>query len=73
MLSTLNLYTNPCGYYHILSNQFVCKKEKLIELNKTITANLNSELTQDSIEKSLTIDKTDTVMVVNESKNSLFD
>ncbi len=68
--STLNLYINPCGYYHILTTQFICKKEKLIELSETIVNDINSELTQDFIEKNLTIDKNDTVMINDESKSS---
>jgi len=66
--STLNLYINPCGYYHILTSQFVCKKEKLIALNETISNDINNELTQDFIEKNLTIDKNDTVMITDDSK-----
>ncbi|CAF0734847.1 unnamed protein product [Rotaria sordida] len=69
MISTLNLYNNPCGYYHIITNQFVCKKEKLIELNDTITINVNAELNQNISEKNLTISTNDTVMIADESQN----
>jgi hypothetical protein len=70
LISTVNLYINPCGYYHILTNQFACRKEKLIELNETLPININSELTQDFVEHNLTIDRNDTVMINNESKKS---
>ncbi len=69
LMSTINLYIQPCGYYHILTSQFVCKKEKLIELNETISNNINGELTQDFIENNSTIDQNDTVMIIDESKN----
>ncbi|CAF1087443.1 unnamed protein product [Adineta steineri] len=67
--STLNIYINPCGYYHILTNHLVCEKEKLNNVNKTIPTNLNSESTEDSSEKNVTIEKNDTVTIVNESTN----
>ena len=68
--STLNLYINPCGYYHTLTNQFVCKKEKFVGLNETILqipAIINSELTQEFIEKNLTSDKNETVIINDQS------
>ena len=37
---TLNLYVHVCGYYHLLVNQFVCKKEKVVRLNETLTSKL---------------------------------
>jgi hypothetical protein len=68
-ISTLNIYTNPCGYYHILTSQFVCKKQKLIPLNETLLTNINGELTQDLNENNLTVNKNDTVMMIDESKH----
>jgi hypothetical protein len=68
-LSTLNIYINPCGYYHILTSQFVCKKEKLILLNETISTNIHGDLTPELNEKNLTVDKNDTVMIIDESKH----
>jgi len=68
-ISTLNIYINPCGYYHILTNQFICKREKFILLNETISNDINGELIQDFIEKNLTIDKNETIMINDESKN----
>ncbi|CAF2607211.1 unnamed protein product [Rotaria sp. Silwood2] len=67
--STLNLYINPCGYYYIITNQFVCKKEKFIELNETISMNANLESNPNIIEKNLTISTNDTVMITDESPN----
>jgi hypothetical protein len=68
-ISTLNIYNNPCGYYHILTSQFVCKKQKLIPLNETLLTNINGELTQDLNENNLTVNKNDTVMMIDESKH----
>ena len=69
LTSTINIYINPCGYYHILTNQLICRREKLIELNETIAINLNGDLNQDLIEKNVTMEKNDTVIVNDESKN----
>lgn len=66
-ISTLNLYINPCGYYHVLTNQFVCKKEKSIEVNKNISTNVNTSITQALLAKDLILDKNDTGQIANES------
>ncbi|CAF3432715.1 unnamed protein product [Rotaria sp. Silwood1] len=66
IISTLNLYINPCGYYHIITNQFVCKKEKLIELNETLSINTNVELNQNIMEKDFIISTDDTIIITDE-------
>lgn len=69
---TLNFYLHPCGYYHVLTNQFICKKEKSIRLNETISSPptlLNGEILQDLTEKNLTINQTGTT-VINEKSNT---
>ncbi|CAF1634090.1 unnamed protein product [Adineta ricciae] len=68
-VSTLNLYINPCGYYHVLTNQFACKREKSIGVNKNISTNVNTSITQNLLEKDLIFDKNDTMQVVNETEN----
>ena len=68
-LSTLNIYTNPCGYYHVLTSPFVCQKTKLIPLNETQSTNTNGDLTQELNEKNTTVDKNDTVIISDESKH----
>ncbi|CAF0799785.1 unnamed protein product [Adineta ricciae] len=70
-MSTLNLYINPCGYYHVLTNQFACKREKSIGANKNISTNVNTSITQDSLEKDLIFDKNDTMQIVNETESSI--
>lgn len=64
---TLNIYNNPCGYYHILTSQFVCTKEKLIPLNQTILTKINGDLVQDLMEKTLPVDQNETGTVITES------
>ncbi|CAF3191170.1 unnamed protein product [Rotaria socialis] len=66
---TLNLYVHPCGYYHILTNQLDCKKEKAIESNRTILTNLNHELHQNLNEKNSTVYNNDTIIINDESVN----
>lgn len=65
---TLNLYANPCGYYFILTNQFICQKEKFLQLNKTILNDVNRNLSQALHDKNVTIEENDTVMITNESE-----
>ena len=70
---TLNFYLHPCGYYHVLTNQFVCKKEKSIRLNETISSPptlLNGDLLQDLTEKNRTINQTGTATINEQSKIS---
>ncbi|CAM4745449.1 unnamed protein product [Rotaria magnacalcarata] len=66
---TLNLYVHPCGYYHILTNQFVCKKEKAIEFNRTILTNINHELHQNLNEKNSAVYNNDTIIINDEHVN----
>ena len=68
-ISTLNIYANPCGYYHILTSQFVCKKSQLIPFNDTLSTSNNGNLTQEINEKNFTAEKNDTVMISDESKH----
>ena len=70
---TLNFYLHPCGYYHVLTNQFVCKKEKSIRVNETLSSPstlLNGDLLHDLTEKNLASNQTGTV-VINESSKAL--
>jgi len=66
--TTVNFYINPCGYYHILTSQFMCEKEKFHLLNKTIMNDKNHDLSQEFSEKNINIEKNETIMIPDESK-----
>ena len=68
--STMNIYQNPCGYYHILTSQFACPKQISISLNQTISMKIDGDLTQNLTEKNATADTNNqTGVVIDESKD----
>lgn len=70
--TTMNLYINPCGYYHILTSPFICQREKFNIINKTIIQDINHDLFQEINEKNSTIEKNDTVIIPDESKTNKY-
>lgn len=63
IISTLNIYINSCGYYHILTSQIICKREQQIESNQTLFKNISDGLNNTVIEKNLSITNNDTVII----------